>query len=775
MKEILLYATSPYHVISGVCAIRTLNNSRPYEVTLLLHNMSVSDQVLNEIKGIVESLFPGNYFKKIILVTREFKNRFLESGNMASAMRDFTYHLGMKEDAVFHEFYFFHDIDQGLIQFVCNSYKRMEIITYGDGYGLVKEKKFLYSLMERAVPRLKEGYMKNKAVKPRRAVLALPRDLTGTYLKGVKLTVIPKQLFRSVFQECVENAASLRQYIARLLEENSHREKYIITTDPHVEAGFISRENAVNMFCSIIRENCEAQSVVFIKPHPVERESMAGRMKQVLGDSYTIVELGREMDRYPMELWRELLFNCKVIMSVSSLRLTLKYLYDINTLQPINDSVIEKWYYRWAWKRLKLMLLLHKETMRQLEQWDGEGILWSGTPGILGQINQSSFPHQVLQRLGSHQRIVICGHGKHTRDLLEAFPAIKERTISISSVEKRGDVAYNIPIIEEDRLHLVDYDVVLISSHAFEKEIYWRLVKKGIPKDKIVTLYSTQQDLREPPKEENIEGENARAVVSREKGKKILAFFGHHKAATMWICAIFHKVAKQLGKKHANYYDNWLFNYQLRRTLLDNQIDMFSYTNADYRHVKAVENDILGFHVVRDPRDICVSAYYSHLYSHPTDHWPELISHREKLKRLPKDEGLLLEMEFSRWIFDHMKQWNYFLPSILEIKMEELIKAPYKQFYKIFAFMQLIDEEGNQQDRISPGMLQEVVDSNRFSRKTDGRKQGIEDVKNHYRKGIPGDWVNHFKPEHIAFFKSNYNHLLISLGYEEKENWDSNY
>ncbi|MCP5107461.1 MAG: hypothetical protein GY950_29000, partial [bacterium] len=380
MKKILLYATSPYHVISGVCAIRTLNNSIPYEVTLLLHNMGVSDQVLDEIKGIVTSLFPGNHFKKIILVTRESKNRFLESGNVSSAMRDFKHHLGMKEDAVFHEFYFFHDIDQGLIEFVCDSYKSAETVTYGDGYGLVTEKIFFYSLMDRAVPRLKEGCLKNKTVKPRRAVLALPRDLPGTYLKGVKLTVIPKQLFQSVFRECVEKAVSLRQYIARLLEENPHRAKYIITTEPHVEAGFISRENAVNMHCSIIRENCETQSVVFIKPHPVERESMASRIGQVLGESYTVVELGRDMDMYPMELWRELLFNCRVILGVSSLGLTLKHLYGINVLQPINDSVIEKWYYRWVWKRLKFLLLMHKESIRQLEQWDGEGVLWSGTP-----------------------------------------------------------------------------------------------------------------------------------------------------------------------------------------------------------------------------------------------------------------------------------------------------------------------------------------------------------------------------------------------------------
>jgi len=59
----------------------------------------------------------------------------------------------------------------------------------------------------------------------------------------------------------------------------------------------------------------------------------------------------------------------------------------------------------------------------------------------------------------------------------------------------------------------------------------------------------------------------------------------------------------------------------------------------------------------------------------------------------------------------------------------------------------------------------------RFSNKSKGRLRGQEDVKNHYRKGVAGDWGNHFNQEHRRFFKDNYNDLLIKLGYEKSSNW----
>jgi len=74
-------------------------------------------------------------------------------------------------------------------------------------------------------------------------------------------------------------------------------------------------------------------------------------------------------------------------------------------------------------------------------------------------------------------------------------------------------------------------------------------------------------------------------------------------------------------------------------------------------------------------------------------------------------------------------------------------------------------------NKIPAEMLLGIVYENDFSKKASGRKPGEEDVKSHYRKGVAGDWENHFNEEHKRFFKDNFNDLLIKLGYESDGNW----
>lgn len=67
-------------------------------------------------------------------------------------------------------------------------------------------------------------------------------------------------------------------------------------------------------------------------------------------------------------------------------------------------------------------------------------------------------------------------------------------------------------------------------------------------------------------------------------------------------------------------------------------------------------------------------------------------------------------------------------------------------------------------------LIQEAVASNDFER-VSGRKAGQEDPSSFARKGISGDWRNHFTAEHKARFKELAGDLLIDLGYERDHNW----
>jgi lipopolysaccharide transport system ATP-binding protein len=66
--------------------------------------------------------------------------------------------------------------------------------------------------------------------------------------------------------------------------------------------------------------------------------------------------------------------------------------------------------------------------------------------------------------------------------------------------------------------------------------------------------------------------------------------------------------------------------------------------------------------------------------------------------------------------------------------------------------------------------LREAIRAHRFEAQA-GRQRGTEDAHAHERKGIAGDWRNHFTDRVRAEFKRCYGSLLVATGYEKGFNW----
>lgn len=64
-----------------------------------------------------------------------------------------------------------------------------------------------------------------------------------------------------------------------------------------------------------------------------------------------------------------------------------------------------------------------------------------------------------------------------------------------------------------------------------------------------------------------------------------------------------------MGLKHAYLHRETMFSHNLKEFVNRERIDCISYVNADFKYVKELDG-LRGFHVVRDPRDIVVSAYF---------------------------------------------------------------------------------------------------------------------------------------------------------------------
>ena len=243
----------------------------------------------------------------------------------------------------------------------------------------------------------------------------------------------------------------------------------------------------------------------------------------------------------------------------------------------------------------------------------------------------------------------------------------------------------------------------------------------------------------------------------------MFGYFSHHKCGTVWATSVIDDVCAAAGLTAVRHDNDTRFAGDILEWRKSHPFDFWCYTNADYTFVRGVE--VAGFHVVRDPRDLVVSAYFSHLYSHPEQGWPRLGHYRRFLRTLSEEEGLLREMEFSAPVMADMLVWDEHPPGIRLVHFEDLIAAPAPRFCEIFADLGILP------GRVSEATVREIVARHAFERLSGGRKKGQEDLRHHFRKGTPGDWRNHFTPRHTEYFWRLYSSLLVKLGYESGDDW----
>lgn len=167
------------------------------------------------------------------------------------------------------------------------------------------------------------------------------------------------------------------------------------------------------------------------------------------------------------------------------------------------------------------------------------------------------------------------------------------------------------------------------------------------------------------------------------------------------------------------------------------------------------------FIVIRDLRDTLVSVYFSIRFSHQTIA-DEIVKWRTVLVSLSEEDGLLYL--FDEWLPRCVAiQQSWLGGEDALLKYEELLGNDVKILEAA-----LIDRC---QLPVSREFFREVVLANQFERLTAGRRRGVENVQSHERKGISGDWKNHFTDKIKDVFKEKYGNLLVDTGYEKDLNW----
>ena len=168
------------------------------------------------------------------------------------------------------------------------------------------------------------------------------------------------------------------------------------------------------------------------------------------------------------------------------------------------------------------------------------------------------------------------------------------------------------------------------------------------------------------------------------------------------------------------------------------------------------------FIVIRDLRDTLVSAYFSFKLSHPII--PGFsIKMRKILQTVDAEDGLIYLMD------DFLQKCAAIQLSWLEGENELLVR--YEDLLtndQALLESALIDHCGLP---VTREKLRKAVLAARFEKLTGGRTRGHEDLTAHERKGVSGDWRNHFTEKVKRAFKARYGGLLVASGYEADLSW----
>lgn len=168
------------------------------------------------------------------------------------------------------------------------------------------------------------------------------------------------------------------------------------------------------------------------------------------------------------------------------------------------------------------------------------------------------------------------------------------------------------------------------------------------------------------------------------------------------------------------------------------------------------------FCMIRDPRDIIVSWYFSVKYTHAL--MGKIPEHRERLNKISLEEGLIycLEYLYGYGLFEALKSWVKEPGDDLHIKLfrfEDTVDV--NQRYSVFA--DLFSHCCIPITRREIKNLMKKYSFNQMQQKTKKSKQGIS----HYRKGVPGDWQEYFNERVNDVFKKHLGNLVKELGYLE--------
>lgn len=176
--------------------------------------------------------------------------------------------------------------------------------------------------------------------------------------------------------------------------------------------------------------------------------------------------------------------------------------------------------------------------------------------------------------------------------------------------------------------------------------------------------------------------------------------------------------------------------------------------------------------VWRDGRDIIVSQYYHYLFENDRGNAALVRKTRSQLSFNDFNDIKSNLPAFMKYVYespahprfswaDFSRKWLA-CNNCVHTKYEEMRRAPITELSRIVFELtgQTLDAD----------IINDVVERHSF-RRVSGREPGVQSEKSFLRKGVVGDWKNHFSDPARELFDHYAGDVLIKLGYESSSNW----
>jgi hypothetical protein len=174
----------------------------------------------------------------------------------------------------------------------------------------------------------------------------------------------------------------------------------------------------------------------------------------------------------------------------------------------------------------------------------------------------------------------------------------------------------------------------------------------------------------------------------------------------------------------------------------------------------------------RDGRDVLISQYYHSLFKNEKGNARLVDITRSNLKFSDYNNIQKNLIDFIEYIYrkkihpkfswaDFVRVWGK-RADVVHATYEDLRQNPVSELKRITKSLSGKD--------ISSSQAQAIAQKYSFEKQS-GRKPGQEDSGSFMRKGIIGDWKNHFTPEARTLFDKYAGDALITLGYEKDHAW----